>query len=38
MLMRFHLYICGEFLYNVEFAIFVACNIIYRYVRTKESQ
>ncbi len=38
MLRRFHLYICGLFLYNEEFAIFVACYIIYRYVRTKESQ
>ena len=34
----FHLYIRGAFLYNEEFAIFVAYNIIYRYVRTKESQ
>ena len=38
MLRYFHLYICGSFLYNEEFAIFVACYIIYRYVRTKESQ
>ena len=38
MLKCFNLYICGAFLYNEEFAIFVAHYIIYRYVRTKESQ